>query len=37
MGELAVGISMLAAAILVGGAVVVYLLRLLPGAEHWGS
>jgi hypothetical protein len=37
MGELALGISMFAAAILVGGAVVVYLLRLLAGTEHWGS
>jgi hypothetical protein len=37
MGELALGISRFAAAILVGGAVVVYFLRYLPGAEHWGS
>ena len=36
MGELAIGISMLAAGIVVGGAVVVYFLRWLP-AQHWGS
>jgi hypothetical protein len=36
MSELALGISMLAAGMLVVGVVVVYLLRLLPG-EHWGS
>jgi hypothetical protein len=30
-------LAMLAAGVLVGGAVVVYLLRFLPGTEHWGS
>ena len=37
MDDFALGISMFAAAILFGGAVVVYLLRLLPGVVHWGS
>ena len=36
MGELAIGISMLAAGILGFGAVVVYVLRWLP-AQPWGS
>jgi len=37
MGELALGVSMLAAGILGLGAVVVYVLRYLPGTEPWGS
>ena len=36
MSDLALGILMLAAGLVGGGAVVVYLLRWLPGA-HWGS
>jgi len=37
MGDFSLGILMLAAGILGFGAVVVYVLRWLPGAEHWGS
>ena len=37
MSDLALGISMLGAGILGFGAVVVYVLRYLPGAEPWGS
>ena len=37
MGELVIGISTLAAGIVAGGVVVFYLLRWMPGVEHWGS
>ena len=37
MDDFALGMSMFAAGILFGGAVVVYLLRYLPVTEHWGS